>query len=168
MTLRRIFISVDFLLAASASILFSYWLPDPVPNELVKDYDGVGITVLSIVFSIFIAALAVIIASSDDDFVSFLEEEGLYTAILQSYQFTLGLLFCALMYSLASYAYTAKRLTEGVHAQWQGFVSMFCFLFLWSLVAAFASTWDAMKYATYRRRFMSADRKPKCTGPPLA
>ena len=160
MTLRAVFVSWDFLFSIIASIAFGFWLPVWVPNELAKDYYGIGISVLSIVFSLFFAALAVVITASDDEFVLFLEEHGDYSALVANYKFTLGLLFVALMYSLVFYAYTAARIATSVRHQNKLFAALFCFLFLWSLFAAFMSTYDSIKYSDYRKRFLQARKKP--------
>ncbi len=159
MNSRAVFFSWDFIFSIIISIGFVSWLPTWVPSELAKDYYGIGISVLSIVFSLFFAALAVVITASDDEFVLFLEEQGNYSALVANYKFTLGLLFLALMYSLVFYAYTAARIAASVRHQNKFFVALFCFLFLWSLFAALKSTYDSIKYSDYRKRFLQAKKK---------
>jgi hypothetical protein len=159
MKLSRILFACDSGCAILLTLVFAYWLPHWVPNDLAKDYLGIGVSVLSIVFSVFFAALAVIIAASDDEFVLFLEANGDYSALIANFKFSLGLLFLALIYSLGLYAYTAARISSAVVHQRRVFLVLFCLLFLWSLFAAFASTYDAIKYSDYRRRFVAARRK---------
>ena len=77
MSFRAVVVSWDFILSLAIAATFGFWLPLWVPNELTKDYYGIGISVLSIVFSLFFAALAVVITASDDDFVMFLEAHGI-------------------------------------------------------------------------------------------
>ncbi len=55
------------------AIVSAIFLPSCVSNDLVAGYYSIGISVLSIVFSIYFAALAIIIASPPDDFVKFME-----------------------------------------------------------------------------------------------
>ncbi len=159
MKLRRILLSWDLLLPLVASIVLGWWLPQWVPSELAKDYYGIGIAVLSIIFAVFLAALVVIITASDDDFITFLEETGAYSAIVANFRFSLRLLFFAMIYSLVFYAYTAARIASAVHHQTKYFLVVFCFLFLWSLFATFNSTEDAIMYRNYRQKFREAQQK---------
>lgn len=157
--LIRILTSGDLWCAAVPAGALALWLPYQLPTDLAKDYYGIGISVLSIVFSVFFAALAVIITASDDDFVSFLDAEGDYTELIFNFRFTLGLLFFALIYSLALYAYTAARISNSVKHQRSPFVIAFSFLFLWALFAAACSAYDAIKYAEYRKKFLQKKRE---------
>jgi len=161
MKLRRILLSWDLLLPLSSSLVLGWWLPEWVPSELAKDYYGIGITVLSILFAVFLAALVVIITASDDDFITFLEETGAYSAIVANFRFSLRLLFVAMMYSLVFYAYTAARISNTVHHQAKYFLTVFCFLFLWSLFATFSSTEDAIMYRNYRQKFTEAKQRSR-------
>ena len=158
MTLRAVVVSWDFLSSLIIAVAFGLWLPIWVPNELAKDYYGIGISVLSIVFSLFFAALAVVITASDDEFVLFLEAHGDYSALIANYKFTLGLLFVALVCSLGLYAYTAGRISLAVRHQSKYLPTFFCLLFLWGLFAAFKSTYDSIKYTDYRKRFVQAQK----------
>src|SRR5579872_1202924 len=142
MKLRAIIISWDFAVSLLLTAVVVFWLPRWVPNELAKDYYNVGISVLSIVFALFFAALAIVITSSDDEFVLFMEAEGDYSALVSNYKFSLGLLFASLIYSIGCYAYTAESISVGERHQRKAFVVVFCLLFLWSLFAAFKSTYD--------------------------
>jgi hypothetical protein len=161
MKLRRILLSWDIWLALFASIVLGWCLPQWAPSELAKDYYGIGIAVLSIIFSVFLAALVVIISASDDDFIAFLEETGAYSAIVANFRFSLRLLFFAMIYSLVFYAYTAARIASTVRHQTKYFLIVFCFLFLWSLFATFNSTEDAIIYRKYRQKFTEAQQKSK-------
>jgi hypothetical protein len=158
MTFSRAFWSLDFAVASLISIALLWALPHWLKNDLAKDYYGIGISVLSIIFSVFFAALAVIITASDDDFVSFLEETKDYSAIVGNFKMSLGLLFTALIASLVLYGYTASRISNQVVHQSKIFVVLFAFLFTWSLLAALASTLDAIRYSDYRRRFVERKR----------
>lgn len=156
---KSLFLSWDFAAAAATTLTVALCSPRQVPNDLAKDYYGIGISVLSIVFSVFFAALAVIITASDDEFVAFLEAEGDYSALLSNFKISLELLFWALVYSLALYAYTAARISRSVKFQRSPFLIIFSFLFLWGLFAAFYSAYDAIRYADYRKKFLEARRK---------
>jgi len=159
MKANEIFWSLDFAVALIISVLVSYVLPFWVSNELAHDLYNIGISVLSIVFSVYFAALAIIISSSDDDFVRFLEEEGDYTGIVNSFQFSLGALFVALLYSLVLYAVTAAWTSAGHREQQFWWLSIFAFLFPYGLFAALYSTIDSIKYAKRRTKYLNITRK---------
>jgi len=154
MKIKDVIISWDFIAAIIISILFYVAAPTKIPNEFaVKLYD-IGISVLSIVFSVFFAALAIIISSSDDDFVRFLDEEGDYTAIIDTFKFSLMVLFIALIYSIVLSAVTSYILSMGNKDQHTFFLALFVLLFLYGLFATLNSTYDAIKYAQYRTKYL--------------
>lgn len=162
MKLKDFFLAWDFLTAFPISVFISYLLPYWVVNDFAHDLFGIGISVLSIVFSVYFAALAIIISSSDDDFVRFLEEEGEYTAIITTFQFSLAALFVALIYSLVLYAFTASWISQKFESQPYWWLSIFSFLFLYGLFAALNSTFDSITYAKFRTRYL-AIKKPSNT-----
>src|SRR5205807_1174381 len=100
MKLKSLILAWDFGVAISLTLVCSVLLPHWVKNDFTKDLYGVGISVLSIVFPVFFAALAVMMASSDDEFVKFLEEQGHYKRLIASMRFTLVVLFLALVAAL--------------------------------------------------------------------
>lgn len=159
MKLRYIIISWDFVLAftiaAFSSFYFYYWLN----NEFAIVVYEIGISVLSIIFSVFFAALAIIISSSDDEFVKFLDETGDYKAIISSFKFSLSLLFIALLYSIVLTIISTYFKTLGYINQQFYFISVFIFLFSYSLLATFISTFDAIKYSSYRTEYLKIKKK---------
>jgi hypothetical protein len=159
MKIKDILLSWDFLASLPISLVVAYLLPFWVSNEFAHDLYGIGISVLSIVFSVYFAALAIIISSSDDDFVRFLEEEGDYTAIITTFEFSLGALFIALLYSLIMYAFTAAWIAHKFESQQYWWLAIFTFLFLYSLFAALNSTMDSITYAKFRTKYLK--KKPK-------
>jgi hypothetical protein len=160
MKLREILTSWDVLAAAAISLATALRVPQWAPNVLVKDFYGTGIAVLSIVFSVFFAALAIIMSSSDDDFVAFLEEEKGYTRIVNTFRFTLILLFVALLSGLFLYVYSSIRLQVKVECQSKWWSVVFEFLFLYSLLAALSGALDSVSYSKYRSRFISIREAP--------
>jgi hypothetical protein len=158
MSVRQILASWDFGVAVAVFVATAAFAPAWVPDALVRDFYGAGIAVLSILFSVFFAALAIIMSSSDDDFVAFLEEEKGYTRIVGTFRFTLILLFAALLAALFLYAYTSVRLQAKVEYQSRWWSLIFGFLFLYALLAAFLAALDSVAYAKYRSRFISIRR----------
>jgi hypothetical protein len=87
------------------------------------------LTLLSITFAVFFAALAIIMSGSDNEFVYLLEQEGDYSHILSTMRFTLLVLFAALMLSIGLYAWAAIRFESKVIHQTRWFLALFSFLF---------------------------------------
>ena len=155
MKIKYILLSWDFIGAALLGIGVFFILPTWVSSSFAKDLYAIGISVLSIVFSVYFAALAIIMSSSDDDFIKFLEEEEQYTTIVSSFEFSLLILFLALIYSLGIYAFSSFWLTNNWSNQEKSWISVFIFLFFYGLFAAFNSTRDAIKYSKFRTKFLN-------------
>ena len=154
MKLKDILLSWDLLcaliIAGFIGIISPFWLP----NEFVKDLYSIGISVLSIIFSVFFAALAIIMSSSDDEFVVFLEEEGDYTKIITSFEVSLGIIFVALIYSIIIYGISSYWFVNKHINQQYYWLSIFCFLFLYGLFAVANSAIDAMLFSKYRTNYL--------------
>jgi len=157
--MKRIVKSFDFILSFLITFLVYLIFPEWLNNEMLKDIYGIGISVLSIIFSVYFAALAIIISSGDDGFVMFLEEEGFYQKILFTFEFTLGSLFIALAYSIILYIVTVNWISLKIEAQpVLGFI-FFILLFSYSLIATGLSALDAIKYAKYRSKYLKIEKK---------
>jgi hypothetical protein len=156
MNIKSILISVDIWLALALTVASYYFLyPEWVNNEMAKDLFGVGINVLSIIFSVFFASLAIIMASTDDDFLNFLNEEGDYERIISTFRYTIMLLFFALILSIILFARTTELLSRSVREQSHWFLETFSFFFLYALFASLNVTRDAIRYSEFRSRFVS-------------
>ena len=148
-------LSWDFLAAILIGIATYVLLPTWVPVALAKDLYGIGITVLSITFAVFFAALAIIMSGSDNEFVSFLEQQGDYTHIIGTMKFTLLSLFLALIVSLFLYAWSAVRASANVAHQSHWLLIFFSFLFFYSLFTGVNATLDSIRFSAYRSRFLT-------------
>ncbi|HEX8235983.1 MAG TPA: hypothetical protein VF600_08500 [Abditibacteriaceae bacterium] len=163
MKIKDIFLSADFIGAVAIAIALTGLLPTHLDNDFAKDFYSIGISVLSIVFSVFFAALAVIISASDNDFVMFLEEDGSYSNLIKVFRFTLGILFVALLYSVALYGLTAVWITSKGETQGKWWFITFCFLFLYSLFSAYNSTYDSINYAKFRAIYLKQQKQDRNT-----
>src|SRR4030095_16781 len=145
----------NFLTPSAALVLLALilFLPSGVSNSFARDVYNVGVSVLSIIFSVFIAALSIIMASGSDDFVSFMEEEGRFSLLLWMFKVTLLLLFIALIYSLSLYSATSFWIIQGKVNQNKTFISAFSFLCLWALSGTLVATLTALKYSQMRIKF---------------
>lgn len=126
---------------------------------LARDFYSVGISVLAIVFAVFFAALATIVSASDNEFVSFMEVDGSYTAIIAAFNVSLGLTLVALMFSLFAYAITSLVGVAATDYQPKWFFVIFTLQFFWGLFATYNSAWDAIRYAEFRARFLKKKRE---------
>lgn len=159
MKARDVVLSWDFWCALIVAISTYYLLPAAPKTDFAKDLYGVGINVLSIVFAVYFAALAIIMASPDDDFILFMEEHGDYSHLVASLRFTQWALFFALLMSLGLYGWTSSRLSAKVEAQHRGWLVLFVFLFFYALFSAAATVHDAIQYSKYRTKFLKINKR---------
>ncbi|PKL77267.1 MAG: hypothetical protein CVV25_14800 [Ignavibacteriae bacterium HGW-Ignavibacteriae-4] len=154
MKIRNVIFSWDFSFTVIVTILCYCFFPNSLNCELTKDIYSVGISVLSIVFSVFFAALAIIISSGDNDFINFIESNGNhFTKIIASFKFSLVLLFIGLLYSILVYTFTSNQIVNDNVLQSKWILTIFAFIFFYGLFASLNSTLDAIKYAEFRTRF---------------
>jgi len=159
--IHRYILSIDTFIGIVCTAICVYFLPDWIEMDLFISLLEVGIGVLSIVFSIFFAALAFIMSSSDDDFVKFLETNGHYSKLINTFRFTVLALFVALFYSIIFFIITTFcKHQESYEYIAEIFVLIFCFLFFYSLIATILSTLDAIKYSENRIKFL-IPKQPK-------
>ena len=157
--IRSILIAPDIVASLLIALLVIKISPGTISNEFSRDIYNVGITVLSIVFSVFFAALAIIISSGDDEFVDFLEQDGNYTKLISNFRFSLSVLLFALVYSLILYTITTVWLYNKIVEQSEYLFTFFVFVSTYGLLATFAVTNDAINYALYRTRFLRLRRE---------
>lgn len=150
--------SWDLILALALTFITFLCTPDYLTLDFCKSFYNIGVTVLSIIFSIFFAALAIILTSSESDFILFIEEEGgTFTALLDSFRFTLSLLFTSLIISICFFVLTDYTIIYSENSkgiQHKSFFLIFEFVFLYSLFATGLSVWDTISFSKYRVRFL--------------
>jgi ABC-type spermidine/putrescine transport system permease subunit I len=156
MKLANIILSWDTFISLIVTGVSYSLLPDELKLGFVCDFFNIGITVLSIVFSIFFAALAVIMTSSDNDFIKFLEEENHFTQLLNSFKITLLMLFVSLIVAISFNLWTQFQITiSGEDTQSKWYFLIFEFLFLYSLIATALSVHDTILFSKYRAEYMN-------------
>ncbi len=151
---KEIIASWDFILSILISIILWLICPNQVDGLFAKDIYNVAISVLSIIFSMLFATLAIIISSSDNDFVNFLEEEGHYTGIINLFKYSLFVLFIALILSLILFGITSSNLSVQGYTQPKIIIIMFNFLFLYSLFVVFSTSLNTITYLKYRIKYL--------------
>ena len=162
MKISNIILSWDFVIAIILTLVTALILPSYLELEFCKSFFSIGISVLSIIFSIFFAALAIIMASSDNDFIEFLEENGDFTALLDTFKITLVMLFVSLIYSIILYVitdYYISTLNCQTVNQHKTFFLIFEFLFCYSLLATGLSVKDTIIFSNFRARYLSQKNK---------
>lgn len=157
--LRSIIVSWDFLGAAALTVAFAIVVPSRISFEVANEIFSIAVSVLAIMFSVFFAAIAVIITAGDNQFVSFLETEGMYTHIVWTFKFTLILLFSALVLSIVLLVVTLPYSDHKTYPypQWhfpEAYMLAFGFLGVWALFSSAQASLDAIKYAQFRTRFI--------------
>lgn len=158
--LRSIFLSWDIAVASLVTVGLYLWLPPLISANVLKPIYEVSISVLAVIFSVFFAALAILITAGDNEFVRFLEEEGLYRRIIFTFRVTLILLFVALLISIISFVTIlpyAEAQTQFLYSKGQ--VLFFAFISLYALLASVGSTMDAIKYAEFRATFIEITKE---------
>lgn len=138
------------------AINFYYYHYD-LTFEQAKEILGATTTVLSIIFSVFFAGLAILIAAGDNEFVYFLTESGVYSDILWTFRVTLISLFVALGLSIVLYV-LALSYDSKIHSPSypKSIMTGFTFFAVYALFAAANSSLDAIKYAEYRAKYIEA------------
>lgn len=156
MKFKDIFSSWDFWLAIVFSLFASCLLPSEILNKTAASLFSIATSVLSIIFSIYFASLAIIIASPADDFVYFMEEDNLFSSLLSFFKFTLGLLFFGLIAAIIGYCSSTyiADLKGDKSTQSEYIVCVYSFFFWYSLFASIISIGETIKYSRYRMKFL--------------
>jgi len=110
---------------------------------------------LAIIFSVFFAALAILITSGDNEFVRFLQSEGFYKKIIFTFKYTLILLFIGFILAISLFiGILPYALSTTVYIYPKLNFLVFTFIAIYSLFATANSSLDAIKYAEFRARFL--------------
>ncbi len=159
MTWKNFFVSWDFTLAILIASVSWFFLPDVICGTILKDLYSSSISVLSILFSMFFAALAIIISLNDNNFINFLEEDGYFSKLLSQFRFSLSAMFLTLIIALCLYGITIFSITNPFWGQEKLQINIFIFAFFYSLFAVFLSALDAIRYLQTRLKFIKTNRK---------
>lgn len=165
--LESIVVSWDWPAAALLTLLVAFLLPTGASYATANGVFAVSISVLSIVFSVFFAALAILITAGDNEFVKFLERGGLYKEIVWTFRLTFSLLAIALVFAIVLYVTSLVGATaEPPPVYPRNLFILFGFVGLYSLLAAVNSSLDIIKYAEFRAKFLETQTDHKTTKPP--
>lgn len=158
--LKRFIFSWDLAAALFSSVLFALLVTQPVSAEIVRDITLLAVSTLSIIFSVFFAALAVLITSGDNEFVKFLQKFGAYTEIVWSYKFTVIVIFVALLFSIVLYVTALFEIPKKIPGVYPVIiVATYIFSAIYALFCTISSAIDAIMYSEYRTKFLMANKK---------
>lgn len=155
--LMAILKSWDFGIALLSVIVTYLLLPEYVNMKFALSFYNVAMTVLSIIFSLFFTAMAIIMSSSDNDFIEFLEEKNTFTELLWSFKLTLFVLFKSLVLSIILYSGTSYWIETNYSEIWLQhsiFILLLQFCFLYGMIATWFCIMDTVKFSKYRALFL--------------
>jgi hypothetical protein len=156
---RSVFISWDMGLACIVLVSALLFLPNDLDVKLAKNLFEVIITVLTVIFSVFFAAMAILVTAGDNEFVRFLEEEGTYTRIMWTFKFTLLVLFVSLIVSLILFMSVLPYQEAAPPFVFPKYLmAAFAFMASYALFATAICSLDAIKYAEFRARFLKVTK----------
>lgn len=161
--IKSILLSYDTAVAFAITIVIMFFLPTTIRADFAMSFYSVGISVLSIVFSLFFTALAIIMSSSDNDFINYLEEKGRYSFLMFTFKVTLTSLFLSLCYSIFIYVYMdffIKHKSPDYKIS-SLFFLVFVLLFTYSLAASLLSVKDTISFSKYRLLYLNVLKKEK-------
>lgn len=163
MRINNYILSWDFVLSIILTLSSAIVLPEQVNIAFCLDIYNIGITVLSIIFSLFFTSLAILISSQDEKFILFLEEENDFKILITHSTFTLIALFVSLLISITLFAYTdftIKQYTSTTPAsQSISLVLLFEFCFLYSLGSTILCVLDTIRFSLTRIEFIKQSSK---------
>lgn len=155
--IKSFIISWDFGAALLVGTALYFMLPEYLNMNFLLSVYYILITVLTIIFPLFFAAFAILISSSDTDFIRFLEENNLYTELLWSFKVTLNMLLISLIYSIILYARTSYSIELHKPAIWGQhnlFFIALASLFTYSMVSTFLCIYDTLEFSKARAKFI--------------
>jgi len=152
--IKRVISSWDLWISLMLSVTVWIFLPFFNPTTFLKNFYLAGLTTLSIIFSVYFAALSLIISSSDNSFIRFLKNKNIYAKILFNFKFTLTVVFIALLMAVALFLFSGYQVAHEVDSQRILFLALFIFFFSYSLFSTFKTAKFAIEYADHRAKFL--------------
>ena len=158
--LKNKFISWDFFLTVGVTLILYLVLPRMVPFGFALDLYLVGVSVLSMCIFYFIAFIAVISASSDEEFIHYLRTHQGFVSVFRTYQYTIVVLFVALIFTLVMYglANFQKYLMPDVATHNRSYFLSFMFFFCYGILTVFEATLDSVSFLKLRVNFIAKKR----------
>ena len=160
--LKALFLSWDFGISILITAITFYHIPNYIDMKFTLSFYNVLMTVLSIIFSLFFTAMTIIMSSSDNDYIEFLERENIFSELLWSFKFTLLTLFISLLISILLYSGTSYWLSTYSSFEWlQNKILLLIieFMFLYGMFATWLCILDTIRFSKFRIKFLKKKRK---------
>lgn len=153
--MKKIILSYDTFFALIALMLSFCLFPDNISNSFCAKIYGVGINVLSIVFSIFFASLAVIISHPDNSFIEFIEQPpyNIFSRLIGLFKITLYALFISLIATIILYIYAEYNSANTYLSK--PFLCLFIFIFVYSLMATALAVNTTLQLTKRRTKYIN-------------
>lgn len=151
MKIKSIFLSWDFIISIITFIVAMTMLPQKIYSTTALGIYSVGVTTISLIFSIYFASIAFIFASGDEEFIRFLEENDSYTQLVSTYKYTLFILFITLIISLILLVlnnFIDAKIVAPINSKY--IFALYFSISVYSLICVFNSALDSLNYAKYR------------------
>ncbi|MDE4541342.1 hypothetical protein [Thermoanaerobacterium sp. R66] len=153
--IKAIIFCWDFIFSLIISLFLLFILKGNLNGTFLKDIYNTGVTVLSILFTIFFAALAIIISSWNDDFIKLLEEDNDFINLLHNFRYSLKVTFITLIITIFLYTYTNYNIIKNNnYVQIKYIPIIFSFVFFYSLFTIFNSALDSIKFVENMVRYI--------------
>lgn len=159
--IKAIIKSWDFVIALLSTVASYFLLPDYLNMKFALAFYNAAMTVLSIIFSLFFTAMAILMSSSDNDFIEFLEEKNTFTELLWSFKFTLFILFISLLLSIILYSGTSYWIENNFKVdcfQKSLLLLSLEFCFLYGMLATWFCIIDTVRFSKYRALFLKNNK----------
>lgn len=162
MKLKNVILSWDIIFSISITLValyFSQYSSSKMLVEAFRKFTDIGVTIFSVIFPLFFAALTIIITASDDDFAAYLEKKGYLKQILASFKFTLVIIFITFLYSITLYTLLDYVLMIPIKVIVYIITCLYLFFFMYSLSSVLNSILDSMNYARLRGDYFKKKNK---------
>lgn len=155
---KSFFISYDFGFSLILGVVLFILLPEFLLMKFMLTYYEIIITTTSIIFSLMFASCSILMSSSHDNFINFLNEEDDFDNLLWTFRITLIGLFLCLIYALILYVGTNYILeaanNKDVWVQHKIFFVTLTSITIYALIATYLSVEDVLRFSKFRSRFL--------------
>lgn len=156
MKINNYVLSWDFILSCLFTLFSAIFLQFEINASFTLGIYNIGISVISIIFSLFFAALAILLTNQDDEFILFLEENNYFIKLIEGFKFTLIALFVCLIVSIILYSYTSYLIMKNNDKIVVStlYFYIFEFFFCYSLFSTLWSVLDTITFTTFKIQFL--------------
>lgn len=156
--LKSFFFSYDFAASLILGVVLYIYIPEYLRMNFMITYYNIIITTISIIFSLMFASCSILMSSSDDEFINFLNEKGDFDNLLWTFRITLVALFVSLLYALIVFVGSSYLVETAVEGQkWEQHKIFFVTLTIitvYGLIATYLSVIDTLHFSQFRSKFL--------------